>query len=294
MGLKCAKLRRCCCLSCPSCLCSRCAETPQAAATGQFKVLLLGATGSGKTELGLQLSGKQRDPDDRGPTNGVRCYRSEGGVGDRDRDGTGEKVATLLLTEVGGSADMQRIWPYYYAACHALVFCFDLSESGDELRTNFDLLQRCLQHESVRGKPVLLVATRHRDGVQLYDVEHAFGLEQLARSTGCPLHLCHMSDGDLWQGVAWLQRLLLQLAPKLAQRIKYDVNLQSWQQRKRSLLSSGKLQRVHRQRFRRGHRRLWPMAQATHEVTRSQSHSQSPSRPQTAPPAIFFVRPAKS
>ncbi|XP_034479850.1 probable ADP-ribosylation factor At2g15310 [Drosophila innubila] len=266
-------LRRCCC--CCLCCCRCCKETPQAAATTQFKVLLLGASGSGKTQLGLHLSGKQRDADDLGPTNGVRCYRIEAGAEAEAR------VATLLLTEVGGSADMQRIWPYYYASCNALIFCFDLSNSNEMLQANFDLLQRCLQHEAMRGKPVLLVATRHRDGVQLYDVEHAFGLDELARSTGCPLHTCHMTDEDLWQGVAWLQRLLQELAPTLTHRVKYDVNLQSWQQRKRSLLSSGKLQQVHRQRFRRGHRKLWPMAEAD-EVTRS--------RPNTAPAAIFFVR----
>jgi len=217
MGLKCAKLRLCsCCCSCPCCK-----ETPPAAATSsQFKVVILGATGSGKTQLALQITGKRRDADDLGPTNGVRCYRLEA------KADSEAKLATLLLTEVGGSMDMQRIWPYYYVTCNALIYCFDLSASNEKLQTNFDLLQRCLQHDTMRGKPVLLVATRHRDGVQLYDVEHAFGLEELARATGCPLHICHTTHEDLWQGVAWLQRQLQQLAPVLARRIKYDVNLQ--------------------------------------------------------------------
>ncbi|KAH8388000.1 hypothetical protein KR093_010836, partial [Drosophila rubida] len=241
MGLLCDKLRRCCC----------CREAPPtAAAAAQFKVLLLGATGSGKTQLALQLSGKQRDADDLAPTNGVRCYRIE-------------DLVTLLLTEVGGSQDMQRIWPYYYASCNALIYCFDLSASNEMLQLHFELLQRCLQHEAMRGKPVLLVATRHRDGVQLYDVEHAFGLEHVARTTGCPLHICHTtaaataaSGEDLQRGMSWLQRQLQLLAPTLLERVKYDVNLQSWQQRKRSLLPNGKLQQVHRQRFRRPHRKV--------------------------------------
>ncbi|XP_034101152.1 uncharacterized protein LOC117565904 [Drosophila albomicans] len=270
MGLLCDKLRRfcCCCCCCFRC----CKESPQAAAAtaaAQFKILLLGATGSGKTQLGLQLSGKQRDADDLGPTNGVRCYRIE------------DLVTLLLLTEVGGSQDMQRIWPYYYASCNALIFCFDLSASNETLQQHFEVLQRCLQHEAMRGKPVLLVATRHRDGVQLYDVEHAFGLEHVARSTGCPLYICHMDNEDLQRGMNWLQRQLQLLAPTLLQRIKYDVNLQSWQQRKRSLLPNGKLQQVHRQRFRRPHRKLWPMPQAN-DVTRA--------RPNTAPAAIFVLR----
>ncbi|KAH8290026.1 hypothetical protein KR044_000469 [Drosophila immigrans] len=244
MGLLCDKLRS----SCFGC-CGCCSEAPQAAAAKtQFKILVLGASGSGKTALALQLSGQRRDDDDLGPTNGVRCYRIE-------------DLVTLLLTEVGGSEDMQRIWPYYYANCNALIFCFDLSADIAAMQRNFELLHRCLQHEAMRGKPALLVATRQRDGVQLYDVEHAFDLAHVARSTGCPLHLCYMppqpsDDDDLQLGVQWMERQLQLLAPTLLRRIKYDVNLQSWQQRKRALLTSRKLRQVHRQRFRRPHRKV--------------------------------------
>ncbi|XP_064547137.1 uncharacterized protein LOC135434468 [Drosophila montana] len=278
MGLVCGKLRRCCrCCSCCSCctFCCCCEETPQLPDTARYKVLLLGATGSGKTQLGHLLSGEERDANDMDATNGVRCYRLLA-------NGMPESSAgSLLLTEVGGSLDMQRIWPHYYANCHALIFCFDLSASYDQLLDNFALLQRCLEHVALRGKPVLLVATRHSDAVQLYDVEHAFRLEQLARACGCPLHICHIGGEDLWHGVAWLRRQLHEQAPALAQRIKYDVNMQSWQRRKRALLSSNKLAQVHRQRFRRRQRKLWPMPLAG-DVTQP--------RPSTAPAAIFVVR----
>lgn len=219
----CAKLRLCCCYCCEN--------TPTAQATAEFKVLLLGATGSGKTQLGYLLSQRQRDPDDLAATNGVRCYRVKAAADTElplaSTSPSSACSSLLLLTEVGGSLDMQRIWPHYYVSCHALIFCFDLSGSEAQLQDNFALLQRCLQHASLRGKPVLLVATQHRDGVQLYDVEYAFGLEQLARDCGSPLHICHMeAEAQLQGGLDWLRRQLHEQAAQLAQRIKYDVNLQ--------------------------------------------------------------------
>ncbi|EDW06248.1 ADP-ribosylation factor-related protein 1 [Drosophila mojavensis] len=255
---------------CCSCCCCCCERTPQLPATARFKLLLLGVAGSGKTQLGHLLSGEERDANDMGATNGVRCYRVM------------HPEASLLLTEVGGSADMQRIWQHYFATCHALVYCFDLSASYEQLLASFELLRRCLQHATLRGKPVLLVATRHSDAVQLYDVENAFDLEQLSRSSGCPLHICHMAGEELQLGVAWLRRQLQELAPALDQRIKYDVNMQSWERRNRALLSNGKLTQPHRQRFRRRHRKLWPI-QLAGDVTQQ--------RPSTAPAAIFSVRP---
>lgn len=204
------------CCSCASCCasCCCCERTPQPPATARFKLLLLGVAGSGKTQLGHLLSGEERDANDMGATNGVRCYRVM------------HPESSLLLTEVGGSTDMQRIWQHYFATCHALVYCFDLSASYEQLLASFELLRRCLQHATLRGKPVLLVATRHSDAVQLYDVENAFDLEQLSRSSGCPLHICHMAGEELQLGVAWLRRQLQEQAPALDQRIKYDVNMQ--------------------------------------------------------------------
>ncbi|XP_017005700.2 ADP-ribosylation factor-like protein 3 [Drosophila takahashii] len=261
MGLLCAKLRDCCC-------CVRSME--------EFQVLLLGPSGSGKTELGHRLSRSPRASDDQEATNGVRCYQISGGFQD-----ISELPAKLQLTEVGGNAEMQRLWRHYYASSHALIYCFDLGSDPEGLEATFALLTQCLRGTQLAGKPVLLVASRHRDGVQLYDVEYAFGLEELARSCGCPLLICHMdSADDLQRGVRWLCHQLLARKSQLDQRIRYDVNMQVWQRRKRSLLSSGKLAQVHRQRFRRHSRRILPAIQGFGGMTM---------RPSTAPANIFFV-----
>ncbi|XP_017114789.1 uncharacterized protein LOC108137574 [Drosophila elegans] len=235
MGLLCAKLRGCCWR----------ASWP--AEMEEFQVLILGPAASGKTELGHRLSRSPRASDDQEATNGVRCYRLS----------LPDHAVELQLTEVGGNAEMQRLWQHYHATSHALIYCFDLGADPVELQATFTLLSDCLLGTQLAGKPVLLVASRHRDGVQLYDVEYAFALEELAQSCGCPLLICHMDDADdLQRGLRWLVHQLLARKSQLEQRIRYDVNMQVWQRRKRSLLSSGKLAQVHGQRFRRQVRKV--------------------------------------
>ncbi|XP_002133524.3 ADP-ribosylation factor-like protein 3 [Drosophila pseudoobscura] len=269
MGVLCAKLRR---YFCSSCCCFRALPPPE-----EFQVLLLGPAGSGKTELGHRVSGRERGGDDLDPTNGVRCYRLESAALQRE-----DIAVDLQLTEVGGNAEMQRLWKHYYAASHALIYCFDLGSGMEELEDTFALLRKCLQGTALDGKPVLLVAKRHRDGVQLYDVEHSFGLDQLARTCGCPLHICHMDDArDLGHGIVWLCRQLVARRPMLEQRVRYDVNMQVWHRRKKSLLSRSKMAQVHRGRFRRPNRKLWPTVNSVNHTT---------VRPSTAPPTIFLVR----
>ncbi|KAH8367675.1 hypothetical protein KR084_001447 [Drosophila pseudotakahashii] len=245
MGLLCAKLRDCCCCFRSLSYCGLSSPPME-----EFQVLLLGPSGSGKTELGHRLSRSTRASDDQEATNGVRCYQVFGGFQE-------ELPAKLQLTEVGGNAEMQRLWRHYYASSHALIYCFDLASDPEGLEATFALLAQCLRGTAqLAGKPVLLVASRHRDGVQLYDVEYAFGLEELAKSCGCPLLICHLDNADdLQRGVRWLCHQLLARKSQLDQRIRYDVNMQVWQRRKRSLLSSGKLAQVHRQRFRRPSRK---------------------------------------
>ncbi|XP_016970750.1 ADP-ribosylation factor-like protein 3 [Drosophila rhopaloa] len=242
MGLLCSKLGDCCCFQSVSC-CRRISPPPME----EFQVLVLGPAGSGKTELGHRLSRSPRAADDQEATNGVRCY----GV-------SGEELpAKLQLTEVGGNMEMQRLWKHYYASSHALIYCFDLGSDPEELQATFSLLTDCLQGTQLAGKPVLLVASRHREGVQLYDVEYAFALEELAKSCGCPLLICHMDEPEeLQRAVRWLCHQLMARKSQLEQRIRYDVNMQVWQRRKRSLLSSGKLAQVHRHRFRRQTRKV--------------------------------------
>ncbi|KAH8236055.1 hypothetical protein KR038_011750 [Drosophila bunnanda] len=245
MGLLCAKLRHCCC--CSFFICTPSQSPPEAE---EFQVLILGPAASGKTELGHRLAGLQRLEDDHEATNGVRCYTASITMEDFP-------AIQLQLTEVGGNPDMQRLWRHYYAASHALIYCFDLSADPENLQDTFNLLAASLQGTQLAGKPVLLAASRHRDGVQLYDVEYAFGLEHLATSCNCPLLICHADEAaDLQRGIQWLCRQLLAKKTQLERRIRYDVNMQVWQRRKRSLLSSGKLAQVHRQRFRRQQRKV--------------------------------------
>ena len=72
----------------------------------KLKLLLLGISGSGKTEIAHYLSKTQRL--DYDPTNGVHNYSF--------------KLSNALcsLTEIGGSDDMQRIWHHYYVGVSSI------------------------------------------------------------------------------------------------------------------------------------------------------------------------------
>lgn len=65
-----------------------------------ISVLLLGAEGAGKTEVGHALSGSPRI--DFGSTKGVHVYN------------VNAKYQHIKLTEIGGSDSVRDIWPHYY------------------------------------------------------------------------------------------------------------------------------------------------------------------------------------
>lgn len=68
----------------------------------KLKLLLLGLSGSGKTEIAHYLSKRQRL--DYDATNGAHnyCFKL--------------MEAKCSLTEIGGSDDMQKIWHHYFVA----------------------------------------------------------------------------------------------------------------------------------------------------------------------------------
>ncbi|KAI8124370.1 ADP-ribosylation factor 6 [Lucilia cuprina] len=78
----------------------------------KLKFLLLGLSGSGKTEIAHYMSKAQRL--DYDSTNGVHNYNFK------------LMDAMCSLTEVGGSDDMQRIWHHYYVGTMGIIYCFDM------------------------------------------------------------------------------------------------------------------------------------------------------------------------
>lgn len=102
-------------------------------------------------------------------------------------------------------------------------------------------LQEILEHPFIRGKPVLVVATKADlllidDSLQLYDIENTFQMEMLARRYGSHIKLCYshtimnqMDDGNqsgLLNGFKWLLHYVMVNYDDLNVRLKYDHNIQ--------------------------------------------------------------------
>lgn len=185
----------------------------------RIKVLLLGVMASGKTELGYILSRQQRENFE--PTNGVQFYRIE----------LPERYVSI--TEVGGNTEIQKIWHHYFLTTMGIIYCFDMSTSYEKLRDSFDCLRRTLMHPYVRGKPVLLVATKADladEGIQLFDIENTFQLEALAKYYLSSAHVCYVGKNicmdNLWNGFGWFVKYIIDNMDQLQMRLKTDANLE--------------------------------------------------------------------
>ncbi|XP_004524123.1 ADP-ribosylation factor-like protein 13B [Ceratitis capitata] len=260
-------------------LCSCCRKKRNSIGTlpdRRIKVLLLGVMASGKTELGYILSRQQRENFE--PTNGVQFYRIE----------LPERYVSI--TEVGGNTEIQKIWHHYFLTTMGIIYCFDMSTSYEKLRDSFDCLRRALMHPYVRGKPVLLVATKADladEGIQLFDIENTFQLEALAKYYLSSAHVCYVGKNicmdNLWNGFGWFVKYIIDNMDQLQMRLKTDANLEAWQDQIKKLVSEGRMKRGRYRQFQyhlknTSRRKLW---------YRSFGHFRTKRiRPHTAPATI--------
>lgn len=75
----------------------------------------------------------------------------------------------------------------------AVIYCFDMSSKYDDLKKSFKLLHAVLKNPNIMAKPILLVATKADladESIQLYDIENAFHIQNMAVSYGSSIKLC--------------------------------------------------------------------------------------------------------
>ncbi|XP_019894974.2 ADP-ribosylation factor-like protein 15 [Musca domestica] len=252
----------------------------------KLKFLLLGLAGSGKTEIGHYLMEKQRL--DYESTNGAHNYSMKCGN------------AQCSITEIGGNDDIQNIWHHYYAGTMAIIYCFDLSSTWENMKKSFSLLHKTLKNPYISGKPVLLVATKAdqaNESIQLYDIENSFRLQRMASTCGSALRLCVYDPGTsdvprnsnttIKSGINWLVKYILDNYDLIQMRLSCDKNMKDWEEHRNKLVTEGKLNFRAYQRF--------PKASNRHKLWRL-SHKRlrrSLIRPRTAPPKLSFISTSK-
>ncbi|XP_061402741.1 ADP-ribosylation factor-like protein 13B, partial [Musca vetustissima] len=182
----------------------------------------------------------------------------------------------------------------------SIIYCFDMSTTRDDMKKSFNLLNKILKNPYVRGKPVLLVATkadRTDESIQLYDIENAFHLHRMASMYGSTIKLCiydprteHMESNrsiNIKAGLNWLVKFVVDNYDVIQIRLSCDKNMKDWEQNRDKLVTEGKLNFRAYQRF--------PKASNRHKIWRL-SHKRlrrSLIRPRTAPPKLSFISTMK-
>ncbi|XP_055857948.1 uncharacterized protein LOC129920589 [Episyrphus balteatus] len=184
----------------------------------ELNILLLGMKSVGKTEVGYILAGKKRTIYET--TNGVQCYK------------TRLPKCSLAITEVGGNRQSEKLWHHYYSRTMGLIYCYDMSIDDQQLQTSFQLLNKIVSHQFMRGKVMLLVGTKSdlvNDTIQLYDIENRFALENLANKYFMKIKTIHFNPNkleSLWNGIEWLANNININYSNLKNRIENDNDIE--------------------------------------------------------------------
>jgi ADP-ribosylation factor-like protein 13B len=128
---------------------------------------LIGLDNSGKTKIGIVLCKQQPEFDEYAPTQGSRFFE----VG-------AYKKHCVKITELGGSADMRRIWKHYYMDALGVIYVIDASGDADTMSEARTVFSQVIGNEYVAGKPVLVLANKS----DIYGAADSIGLSNVQNS----------------------------------------------------------------------------------------------------------------
>ena len=112
-----------------------------------IQITLLGMGGSGKTSIINALQGKFEE---------------------KTKPSLGFKPTAMMLGDninvkfydLGGGSKIRSIWTDYYHDVHAVIYVFDSSLTGNELKESVSLFQSTMIHASLCQKPVMIIANK--------------------------------------------------------------------------------------------------------------------------------------
>ncbi|KAJ2007982.1 ADP-ribosylation factor protein 3 [Coemansia thaxteri] len=84
------------------------------------------------------------------------------------------KRTLVKFMDLGGQADLQRIWASYYSECHAIIYVVD-SSNADRIDEAKEALLRLMKAPELDGVPVLVLANKSDlpDAVSLAQMKEA-------------------------------------------------------------------------------------------------------------------------
>jgi cyclophilin family peptidyl-prolyl cis-trans isomerase/GTPase SAR1 family protein len=133
---------------------SRASDTSPRIPHKKATLLVVGVESSGKSTIVNNWLGRPWEQTD--PTVGFNQYRTSVPPSE-----PGQATFDLNLWSLGGARNIRGYWTNYLDAFHGLVFVVDASVTGEEeWRELAREFQQLLEHELVRGKPVLVYANK--------------------------------------------------------------------------------------------------------------------------------------
>ena len=137
-----------------------------------IQITLLGMGGSGKTSIINALQGKFEE---------------------KTKPSLGFKPTAMMLGDninvkfydLGGGPKIRSIWADYYHDIHAIIYVFDSSLTGNELKESVSLFRSTMVHASLCQKPVLIIANKQdKEGsLSSSELSKALDLNSLLSST---------------------------------------------------------------------------------------------------------------
>jgi ADP-ribosylation factor-like protein 13B len=104
---------------------------------------------SGKTKIGSVLCKEQPEFDEYAPTQGSRFFE----IG-------AYRKHCVKITELGGSADMRKIWKYYYLETFGIIYVIDASADAETMSESRTVFAELMANEYIAGKPMLILANK--------------------------------------------------------------------------------------------------------------------------------------
>ena len=181
---------------------------------------LVGIDGAGKTTIYNTLAGV---PDKTAkPTMGAsRPLRVEG-----------LKSLSPEISDLGGSSNFRKAWKSRYHRSHGLIFVIDASDES-KLPEARDELQKCMSHEKVSGKTILIFANKQDVAGAIQERELMSRLGIAEGPAACPFKVFKVTakkscngdvvDSAINQGLQWLAESISKEWSTIEKRVMADV-----------------------------------------------------------------------
>lgn len=164
---------------------------------GEFKILMLGLDGAGKTTILYSL--KLGNIVNTVPTLGFNVERLN------------YHNISFIVWDAGGQEKIRPLWRYYYQNTQGLIFVIDSSDIG-RIEDASNEFQRLLDEDQLRDADILIFANKKDLSSHVNDIEivEKFGLKKNLERNWFVQSTCATRGEGIYEGMDWLSRTIME------------------------------------------------------------------------------------